>query len=76
MSSRLSRLKKLSATALAIGLEPMAHNGSIPTIASSAYALRQIVLFEELLPFIAGELGALVHCPAGYAQHGREGECT
>lgn len=36
----------------------------------------QIVLFEELLLLIAGELGTLVRCPAGYAQHAREGECT
>ena len=56
----MSRLKKLSTTALAIGIEPMARNGSIPAVAAAAHAGDQIVLFEELLPLIAGELRTLV----------------
>ena len=38
----------------------MARNGSIPAVAAAAHAGDQIVLFEELLPLIAGELGTLV----------------
>jgi hypothetical protein len=38
----------------------MAPNGSIPAVATAAHALCKIVLFEERLPLIAGELGPLV----------------
>jgi hypothetical protein len=52
----LSRLKKLSISALAIGLEPMAFNGSVPIVPAMAHAGDQIVLFEELPPLMACEL--------------------
>ena len=71
MRCRFKSRKKLSATALAIGLDPMAPYGSIVAVPAAAHAGIQIVLAEEQLPLAAGELRSLVgvdhHLGLGFA---------